>query len=187
MKFIETPLKSAFVIDPIVNEDERGMFMRVFCNDDFSKIGHTKEFVQFNHSLTLKKGTVRGMHFQKRPYQEIKLVRCIAGSVFDVIIDLRKNSPTFLKFFEVVLSADNKKMIYIPEGFAHGFQTLEDNTELIYHHTEYYHPESESGLRFDDPMLLIKFPLSVCCLSERDKHFPFLSESSLDLFHEEKK
>jgi dTDP-4-dehydrorhamnose 3,5-epimerase len=187
MKFIETALASAYVIEPAVKQDERGMFMRVFCKKDFAAIGHSREFVQFNHSLSVKKGTIRGMHFQYKPYQEIKLVRCIAGSVLDVIIDLRKDSPTFLKHTSVVLSKENKKMIYIPEGFAHGFQTLEDNSELSYHHTAYYHPEAEAGLRFDDPMLSIEFPLPVSSMSERDQQFPYLSVSSLNLLHEEKK
>ncbi len=176
MKFIPTILNGSFTIqlDPI--NDERGWFARYFCKKEFSTIGHEKEWVQMNHSFSLKKGTLRGMHFQKPPYSEIKLVRCIQGSVFDVIIDLRKDSPTFLKWFGTELSAENKLMMYIPEGFAHGFQTLEDNSGLLYMHTAYYSPEAEDGLRYNDPQVNISWPLEISEISMRDTNHDLLEK-----------
>ena len=176
MKFIPTILNGSFTIqlDPI--NDERGWFARYFCKKEFSTIGHEKEWVQMNHSFSLKKGTLRGMHFQKPPHSEIKLVRCIQGSVFDVIIDLRKDSPTFLKWFGAELSAENKLMMYIPEGFAHGFQTLEDNSGLLYMHTAYYSPEAESGLRYNDPQVNISWPLEISEISMRDTNHDILEK-----------
>ena len=173
MNFIETKLKGCYEIEVIPHEDNRGWFARTYCKDEFKKIGHQKEWVQFNHSFTREKGTVRGMHFQD-PNQEIKLVRCIAGSVFDVTIDLRKNSETFLQWFALELSASNKKMIYIPEGFAHGFQTLSTDAELIYHHTAFYTPASERGINYADDLIKIQWPLPITFISEKDKNFPFL-------------
>lgn len=168
MTFTPTPLDGSYIItlDPV--EDERGWFARYFCKNEFDKIGHKDEWLQMNHSFSANKGTLRGMHFQVTPYREIKLVRCIRGSVYDVIIDLRKGSPTFLKWFSLQLSASNKTMIYIPAGFAHGFQCLEDECELLYHHTAFYQPGSESGLRYDDPAIGIEWPLPVTVLSARD-------------------
>jgi len=154
--------------------DERGWFARYYCKDEFKQIGHNKEWVQLNHSVTYAKGAIRGMHFQQAPFKEIKLVRCIAGAVFDVIIDLRKSSQTFLKWLGVELSAENKKMLYIPEGFAHGFQCLSDNCELLYHHTEFYTPDAEAGIRHDDPMISIQWPLPVTTVSKRDAVHPYL-------------
>ena len=176
MKFIPTILNGSFTIqlDPI--NDERGWFARYFCKKEFSTIGHNKEWVQMNHSFSLKKGTLRGMHFQKPPYSEIKLVRCIQGSVFDVIIDLRKDSPTFLKWFGTELSAENKLMMYIPEGFAHGFQTLEDNSGLLYMHTAYYSPEAEDGLRYNDPLVNISWPIEISEISMRDTNHDILEK-----------
>ena len=176
MKFIPTILNGSFTIqlDPI--NDERGWFARYFCKKEFSTIGHNKEWVQMNHSFSLKKGTLRGMHFQKPPYSEIKLVRCIQGSVFDVIIDLRKDSPTFLKWFGTELSAENKLMMYIPEGFAHGFQTLEDNSGLLYMHTAYYSPEAEDGLRYNDPQVNISWPIEISEISMRDTNHDLLEK-----------
>ena len=176
MKFLPTILNGSFTIqlDPI--KDERGWFARYFCKKEFSTIGHNKEWVQMNHSFSLKKGTLRGMHFQKPPYSEIKLVRCIQGSVFDVIIDLRKDSPTFLKWFGAELSAENKLMMYIPEGFAHGFQTLEDNSGLLYMHTAYYSPEAEDGLRYNDPLVNISWPIEISEISMRDTNHDILEK-----------
>jgi dTDP-4-dehydrorhamnose 3,5-epimerase len=175
MNFTETKLKGAFVVDLTLLKDERGGFARTFCKDEFKKIGHDKEFVQFNHSFNSNKGTIRGMHYQEPPYSEIKLMRCIKGSVFDVVIDIRKSSPTFLQWYGMELSAENKKMIYIPEGFAHGFQTLEDNSELLYHHTNFYEPSSERGIRYDDKMVGIEWPEKISGVSERDKNHPLLT------------
>ena len=129
-----------------------------------------------NHSFTTHKGTIRGMHYQAAPYREIKMIRCIAGAVFDVIIDIRQDSPTFLRWFGVELSARNKKMLYIPEGFAHGFQCLTDNCELLYHHSEFYTPASESGIRYNDPLVAIEWPLPVSVISARDATHEILDE-----------
>jgi dTDP-4-dehydrorhamnose 3,5-epimerase len=175
MTFTETSLKGSFVVGLTPYADERGWFARTFCKNEFEAIGHSKEWVQLNHSFTNDKGTVRGMHFQYPPHGEIKMVRCIAGAVLDVIVDIRKDSATFLQWTSVELSAANKKMIYIPEGFAHGFQTLENNTELIYHHTEFYQPGVEGGISYNDPALNISWPLPVQNISGRENNHPLLN------------
>lgn len=177
MKFTETKLKGLYVIEPEILSDERGRFARTYCKKEFAKINFEKEFVQMNFSVNYKKGTLRGMHYQLPPYEETKLIRCISGKVFDVAIDLRKNSGTYLQWFGTELSKDNSKMILIPEGFAHGFLTLEDNSELIYHHTEYYNPSAERGIRYDDKSVNIKFPGEVLIVSEKDKSYPIIVNS----------
>ncbi len=177
MIFTETVLKGSYVIGLNPFTDERGWFARTYCKNEFSNIGHVQEWVQINHSFTKKKGAVRGMHFQLPPFSEIKLVRCIAGAVYDVIIDLRKGSPTFLKWFGAELSAQNKKMIYIPEGFAHGFQTLSDECELIYHHTQFYTAGAEGGIKYNDPKININWPLPVINISERDNQHSLLDKN----------
>ncbi|GGA86336.1 dTDP-4-dehydrorhamnose 3,5-epimerase [Puia dinghuensis] len=178
MIFTATRLTGAFVIELQPYTDERGWFARFYCKNEFGQhIGHTKEWVQLNHSISYRKGTIRGMHFQHPPYREIKMVRCIAGAVFDVIVDLRRDSPTFLQWTGVELSATNNRMLYIPEGFAHGFQTLEENSALLYHHTEYYTPEAEGGFRHDDPAFAIEWPLSVSSISARDSGHPFVDNN----------
>ena len=177
MKFTPTKLEGSYIIDVDPFTDERGWFARFYCKDEFQQIGHNKEWVQLNHSVTYKTGSLRGMHFQKEPFREIKMVKCIAGSVYDVIIDLRKGSGSFLQWFGAELSAGNKKMIYIPEGFAHGFQCLEDHCELIYHHSEFYKPDSESGIRYNDPLIKIDWRLRVTELSSRDQTHPYLDEN----------
>lgn len=174
MIFTETSLKGSYVIDLKPIQDDRGWFARTYCKNEFSKIGHTKEWVQLNHSFTKHSGTVRGMHYQLSPFSEIKLVRCIAGSVQDIIIDLRKDSATFLQFFSVELSAANKKMIYIPEGFAHGFQALTNDCELIYHHSQFYTPGVEGGMKYNDPTINIKWPLQITTISDRDNIHPLI-------------
>jgi dTDP-4-dehydrorhamnose 3,5-epimerase len=177
MIFEETKLKGAYIISLQLLTDNRGGFARTFCKNEFEQIGHKKEFVQLNHSYNTHKGTIRGMHFQLPPYQEIKLIRCIKGSVLDVIVDLRLDSPTFLQHVSVELSAENKKMIYVPENFAHGFQILEDNCELIYHHTEFYTPQADSGIRFDDPALAINWPLPPVMVSDKDKNYKLIDNN----------
>lgn len=177
MIFTETKLQGSYTIELEPFTDERGWFARYFCMDEFMRIGHTKEWLQMNHSATYKKGSIRGMHYQLPPFSEIKLVRCIAGVVFDVIIDLRKRSPTFLQWFGAELSASNKKMMYIPEGFAHGFQCLSDDCELLYHHTEYYKPNVEAGIKCDDPKINIEWKLPVTIISERDLSHFYLDEN----------
>ena len=175
MKIKQTPLQDTFIIEPEPFRDDRGLFARVFCQQELRDILHDKNIVQINHSLTPQKGALQGMHFQYSPKSEIKMVKCLRGSVFDVMIDLRRDSSTFLKWHGEVLSAENMKMIYIPEGFAHGFQTLEENCELFYLHTEFYSPEYEGGIRYNDPKIGIKWPLEVRDISERDKELPLLS------------
>jgi dTDP-4-dehydrorhamnose 3,5-epimerase len=177
MKFIPTPLPDAYVVelDPI--RDDRGLFARTFCKEDFRQIGHTKEFVQFNHSINHKKGTLRGMHFQLPPFSEVKLIRCIAGKVYDVIIDLRYDSASFLKWYGTELSKENMRMMYVPEGFAHGFLTLTDDAELLYHHTSYYAPAAEGGLRYNDPLIKIQWPGSVEVISAKDTTYPLLENN----------
>lgn len=177
MKFIPTPLSGSYIIEPEPFTDARGWFARVYCKNEFQQIGHTKEWVQLNHSFTSQAGSLRGMHFQYPPHTEIKMVRCIAGSIYDVIIDVRSGSPTFLKWFGAELSAVNRKMLYIPEGFAHGFQTLTDNCELIYHHTSFYTPGSEGAIRFNDKKIGIQWPRDVKDISDRDKQHPLLDDS----------
>jgi dTDP-4-dehydrorhamnose 3,5-epimerase len=177
MNFIPTSLSGAYIIEPEVRTDNRGTFFRTFCKKEFAKIDHTKEWVQMNHSINLNKGTVRGMHFQIPPFSEIKLIRCVKGKIWDVIVDIRKSSPTFLKHFSIELSAENKKMIYIPEGFAHGFQTLDDNCEVIYFHSSFYNVDAESGLRYDDPGLNIKWPMNISELSEKDKNHKLINNN----------
>ena len=174
MIFKETSLKGSYVITIEPVEDERGWFARTYCKNEFLSIGHNKEWVQMNHSFTKQKATVRGMHYQRPPYGEIKLVRCIAGSVYDVIIDLRANSATYLQYFGIELSAVNKKMIYIPEGFAHGFQALSNDAELVYNHSQFYLPGVEAGVRYNEPSINIKWPLELTNISERDNSHPFI-------------
>lgn len=177
MTFTETALKGSYIISLKPFTDERGWFVRTYCKNEFSVIGHDKEWVQMNHSFTATKGTVRGMHFQHPPFSEIKMVRCVAGAVLDVIVDIRKGSPTFLHYVSAELSAANKQVMYIPAGFAHGFQTLADDTELIYHHSEFYQPGAEGGLRYNDEILKIRWPLPVVNISEKDNKHPFLDEN----------
>jgi dTDP-4-dehydrorhamnose 3,5-epimerase len=180
MRFEATHIRGAFVIHLSPFVDERGMFSRLFCSTELEAIHHYKEIVQVNHSLNREKGTLRGLHFQYPPDAEIKMIRCIRGKVFDVLVDLRKTSPTFLKWYSLELSPDANNMIYIPEGCAHGFQTLEDNSELLYFHTAHYNRESEGGIRFDDPRLSIKWPLPPKNVSEKDLNYLLLEESLIN-------
>lgn len=177
MKFIETKLKGAFIITPDLIEDERGFFARTFCQKEFAKIGFHKQIVQINHSVTRQKGVIRGMHYQLPPASETKIIRCVQGEVFDVMIDIRAGSPTFMQWHGVELSKDNMRMVYIPEGFAHGFQTIADNAELIYHHSAFYSPEYEHGLKFDDPVLAIHWTLPAGYVSSKDQNYPFLGNN----------
>ena len=175
MKFIELHLPGAFLIEVEKLVDHRGAFFRTFCKDDFKQINHDKEFIQFNHSINNRKGTIRGMHYQIPPDAEVKLIRCIKGHVHDVLVDLRKNSSTFLNWITVELSAGRSNMIYVPEGIAHGFQTLEDNCELLYYHTSAYNPMAERGVRYDDSKVDIKWPIDPINISDRDKSYPMLT------------
>jgi len=181
LKFSKTHLKGLYVIDTEPFVDERGQFFRTFCKKEFAEIGHTKEFVQINHSINKFKGTFRGFHYQIPPFKEIKVVRCISGKVLDIIIDIRKNSDTFLQHYQIELSEENKKMIYIPEGFAHGFITLEDNSQLIYYHSSFYVPNFEGGLRFDDDLIDINFPIEPKIISDRDNNFSLITDAFIGI------
>jgi dTDP-4-dehydrorhamnose 3,5-epimerase len=172
MIFTETKLKGAFVIDLEAFQDERGMFARTWCKKEFEAHGINSGLVQCNTSFNKKRGTLRGMHYQTAPFEEAKLVRCTLGAIYDVIIDLRANSETFQEWVGCELSALNRKMLYVPEGFAHGFQTLEDNSEVFYQMSEYYYPEYAKGLRWDDKNFAIDWPLQVKIISETDKNYP---------------
>jgi dTDP-4-dehydrorhamnose 3,5-epimerase len=174
MKFKKLFLEPAYLIEQDLFKDDRGLFFRYFSLVDFSIIGHKGQWVQMNHSFTFKKGTIRGMHFQISPFEEIKLVRCISGSVYDVIIDMRRSSSNYLKWQGFELNSSNKNALYIPKGFAHGFQVLEDNSELLYMHTAIYNKDYERGVRYDDPAINIIWPLNVTLVSERDKNHPLL-------------
>jgi dTDP-4-dehydrorhamnose 3,5-epimerase len=176
MMFIPGPLVGCYTIEPKLLADDRGWFTRTYCKEEFAAIGFTKEWVQHNHTFTKQQGTIRGMHYQEMPFTETKLVRCVAGKVLDVIIDLRTESPTFLKHFTVELSAENRRMIFIPDGFAHGFQTLTDNCELVYCHSNFYNPSAERGLYYADATLKIDWPLDVTSVSERDMTHPLIGD-----------
>jgi dTDP-4-dehydrorhamnose 3,5-epimerase len=173
MRFHETPLAGAFVIELERNEDERGSFARCWCRDEFAAHGITAEWVQANLSFNRRAGTLRGLHYQEAPHQEAKLIRCTAGAAFDVIVDLRPGSPTFARWTACELSAALGNMVYVPEGFAHGFQTLADDTELFYLMSEVYRPECARGVRWDAPALAIDWPpCRTRIVSARDQAFP---------------
>ena len=171
MIFIETKLKGAYIIEPERLEDERGFFARTWCEDEFAAHGLNPRLVQCNISFNKKKGALRGMHYQVAPYEEAKLVRCTKGAIYDVIIDLRFNSPTHKQWFAVELTAENRKMLYVPEGFAHGFQTLEDDSEVFYQMSEFYHPECARGVRWNDPAFRIEWPIKIAVISLKDQSF----------------
>ncbi|MDQ7096254.1 dTDP-4-dehydrorhamnose 3,5-epimerase [Desulfosporosinus sp. PR] len=171
MIFSETPLVGAYLIDIEPIEDVRGFFARSFCKNEFTVHGLQSEFVQCNIASNYKKGTLRGMHYQLEPYAEVKLVRCIRGSIYDVVIDLREKSSTFKKWFSVELSAGNCKMLYVPEGFAHGYQTLTDDTEVFYQVSEFYQPNYERGIRWDDGNFDIQWPLQEKIISSKDRNW----------------
>jgi dTDP-4-dehydrorhamnose 3,5-epimerase len=172
MIFTETKLKGAFIIEPEPLEDERGFFARTFDQKEFKAHGLNPWVVQCNISFNKKKGTLRGMHYQIAPYQEAKLVCCTKAAVYDVIIDLRKDSSTFKQWVAVELTAENRHMLYIPEGFAHGFQTLKDDTEVFYQMSEFYHPESAMGVRWNDPAFGIVWPDDIRVISDKDQQYP---------------
>lgn len=169
MIFTPTPLHGAYLIDLEKRGDDRGFFARAFCQKEFAAHGLSTQFVQVNNSLSAQRGTLRGMHYQLTPKAEVKVVRCIRGSLYDIILDLRKDSPTFGQSFGAELSADNRRMMYVPKGFAHGFITLQDNSEVFYLVDEFYSPEHERGVRWNDPKFNIQWPLHPTVLSDRDR------------------
>lgn len=172
MIFEETPLRGAFVlaIEPIA--DERGFFARAFCAAEMDAQGLCARLAQCNVSFNRHRGTLRGLHFQRPPHAEVKLVRCTAGRIYDVIVDLRGDSPTFARHFAVELSASNHKAVYVPEGFAHGFQSLEDDTEVFYQMSQPFAAEAAGGVRWNDPAFAIRWPLDPTVISERDRSYP---------------
>lgn len=176
MIFMETPLLGAYTIDIEKLSDERGFFARTFCREEFKKKGLNPNVIQCNISFNLRRGTLRGMHIQKAPKAEAKLVRCSRGALYDVIIDLRSNSPTYCKWFATELTSESFRMFYIPEGFAHGFQTLTDNTEVLYQMSESYSAEQATGVRWDDPAFSIQWPLSITEISLKDSSYPDFSK-----------
>jgi dTDP-4-dehydrorhamnose 3,5-epimerase len=170
MIFKELELKGAYLVEVKKIEDERGFFGRAWCENEFLDHHLNPNFVQLNTSFSKKKGTIRGLHYQVDPYQEVKFIRCTRGSIWDVIIDLRPTSPTFMKWIGNELSADNYKMVYVPENFAHGFISLENNTEVYYPVTQFYVPGAERGLRWNDPAFNIQWPIEVSMVSEKDSN-----------------
>jgi len=168
MKFTETKFKGAYIIEVEPIKDERGFFARSFCKEEFKKLGLKHEIVQCNVSYNKKAGTIRGMHFQCEPYGETKIVSCTKGAIYDVIIDLREDSETFFKWEAVELTETNGKRLYIPEGFAHGYQTLENDTLVYYQMGNFYNPAFACGIKFDDPILAIKWPIETKIISDKD-------------------
>lgn len=178
MRFTETNVVGARLIDPNPHEDDRGRFMRAWCAREFLENGVAFVPVQANMGLSRHKGTVRGMHFQEAPALEAKLVRCTRGTIFDVVLDLRPGSPSYGKWYGAELSAENGRMLYVPEHCAHGYQTLEEDTEMYYMASAFYSPTAVRGVRFDDPAFRIKWPLGATEVSEQDRNWPLLNRTS---------
>ena len=174
-ELLPTTISELFVLNRKLIGDDRGYLDRLFCVSDLQALIGGNNIVQINHTLTVKRGTVRGMHFQHPPHSEVKIVSCLCGEVFDVAVDIRRNSPTFLKWHGEILSANNHKTLFIPEGFAHGFQTLTENCELLYFHTAPYRADTEGGLNAKDANLAIEWPLPITEISPRDLAHPFLT------------
>lgn len=175
MKFVETPLKGAYLIELEKRGDDRGFFARAFCRNEFEAHKLNNNIVQINNSLSKDKGTLRGLHYQLNPKSEDKIVRCIHGSLYDVIIDLRPESSTFKKWFGTELNAENRNLLFVPKEFAHGFITLEENTEAFYLVTEFYSPEHERGIRYNDPAFDIKWPIEPVVISDKDNSHPYFN------------
>lgn len=173
MIFSETPIAGAWLIDLEPRGDERGFFARVWCERELNDRGLVSRFVQCNNAFSRRKGTLRGLHYQVEPHAEVKLMRCIRGAVFDVIVDVRPLSPTYLRWFGVELTADNRRMLYVPEGCAHGYQTLTDDSEVLYPVSAAFAPDAERGIRWNDPLFAIEWPGEVSPLvSEKDRRWP---------------
>jgi len=172
--FTPTPLAGLLLVQRKVTEDHRGFLSRFYCAEEFGEAGLVKHIAQINHTFTRKKGAMRGLHFQYPPHAEAKLVSCLKGEILDVAVDLRRDSPTFLQWHGAILTAANRRSLLIPEGYAHGFQTLTEDCELMYLHTAAYHPEAEGALNMADPRLNITWPLPIDDLSDRDRNHPFI-------------
>ncbi len=175
MIFIPTKLSGVYIIEPEPHQDARGFFARTFCAREFGEQGLATEFVQCSISANRTRGTLRGLHYQLPPACETKLVRCTSGAIYDVVVDLRKDSPTCLQHLGVELTAQNRRALYIPGMFAHGLQTLADETEVFYQISEFYAPDKSAGLRFDDPKLGIQWPLPVTVINDKDRNWPLLA------------
>ncbi|MDO4833005.1 MAG: dTDP-4-dehydrorhamnose 3,5-epimerase [Clostridia bacterium] len=180
MTVSETELDGVLIIEPKVFGDNRGWFMETYSRRDFEDAGITAEFVQDNRSFSSKKGIIRGLHFQRNPMCQAKLLTCLKGEILDVAVDLRKDSPNYKKWISVKLTAENKKQIFIPKGFAHGFLTLTDDVEIMYKCDELYSPECDGGIRFDDPEIGVEWGVENPILSEKDKNAPYLKDIKLD-------
>lgn len=178
LRFTSTLVTDAVLIDPVLREDDRGHFSRTWCLREFAEEGIDFAPVQANTGFSFRKGTLRGLHFQVKPALEAKLVRCTRGAVFDVVVDLRPESLTCFKWFGVELRPENNRMLYVPEGCAHGYQTLEDQTDLYYMASEYFTPSAARGVRFDDPAFEIKWPLLPTVMSAQDRNWPLIGEAS---------
>lgn len=174
MIFHKTKIDGLYIIEPELKSDKRGYFARIFCEKELVKNRIHFKIVQINRSLNKKKGTIRGMHFQKWPKAEGKIVQCIQGAIYDVAVDLRKNSPTYGKWVAIELNEKNKKMFLIPKGFAHGFQSLTNNCEILYFMSKFYCPDYSSGVRWNDPLFSIKWPIDNPIISEKDKNWPLI-------------
>ena len=177
MIFNETTLKDAWLIDLQPRGDDRGIFARTFCRDEFAAHGMETVYVQQNMSVSAFKGTLRGMHFQRQPHAEVKVIRCVRGTILDVIVDMRPDSPSYLKHEGFELSAENRRELYVPRGFAHGFMTLTDDVEVTYLVSAVYTPQAEGGLRYNDPKLGIAWPLEVTTISDKDQNWPLLTDT----------
>ena len=172
MKLINLPLSGAFLIELQLISDERGFFARTWCTEEFERLGLNPKLVQCSISWNARRGTLRGLHYQTEPYAEAKLIRCCSGAIYDVIVDLRPASPTYGKWIAAELTSENRQMLYVPEGFAHGFQTLIDDTEISYQISASYQPDHARGVRWNDPAFGIEWPISHPILSARDRAFP---------------
>jgi len=172
MTFCQTRIPGVFEIDIEPKADTRGFFARCWCQKEFADNGLNPRLVQCSLSYNTQKGTLRGIHYQMQPYPETKVVRCTQGAIYDVVVDLRRNSPTFHEWIAAVLTSANRRMVYVPEGCGHGFLTLEDETEVLYQMSEFYHPDLARGVRWDDPAFQIEWPGAVQVISERDRTYP---------------
>jgi dTDP-4-dehydrorhamnose 3,5-epimerase len=180
MRFIPIDLAGAHVIEPEELRDERGFFARVWCAEELSSQGLEPRLAQASIAFSRKKGTLRGLHFQRPPHEEVKIVRCTRGAIHDVIVDLRPDSPSYLRWASVVLSAENRAMLYVPEGFAHGYQTLVDDTEVYYQMSQPYAPDAEGGIAWNDPTLAIAWPpVGRRIMSIKDRELPFLTDEQV--------
>jgi len=176
MKILNTTLDGVFIIESDSRADSRGLFTRLFCEMEFQSILKNRHVVQINHTITRSVGAIRGLHYQIPPFAEMKIIRCLKGRVWDVAVDLRSGSSTFLKWHASELSPENSRIMVIPEGFAHGFQVMNENSELLYFHTAFYEKSAEGAVRFDDPALLIHWPLPITDISERDQNHPLINK-----------